>query len=141
MAREKQDLRWLSAVKSEFIWRVIFPAYQWKLAPNAHRYLRALWRLEFASREEVEQLQWKRLQDIVRYAGLHLPFYRPLFCEQGISSSSIRTPMDFARLPILTDATLQTRLKELIAECRDPKEGLANASGDRAYSDDSVAST
>lgn len=119
----------VNLANSELIRRFLYPPYQRRLTPLAYRHLKELRSYEFASREQVERVQWRKLQSIVCYAAKHVPYYRSLFREQGIVPEDISTPMDFARLPILTKAIVQTRLKELIAECRDSKDGLPNASG------------
>lgn len=123
------DTHWPRSLKSELIRRVAFPILEKRWHPHARRYFAELQSYEFASRERVDALQWRRLQSIIRHAAQHVPYYRNLFQEHGIRADEIQGPQDFARVPVLTKATLQQRLNDLVAEDRDRKQGLANASG------------
>jgi phenylacetate-CoA ligase len=120
---------WLMELKSNFIRLVVFPLLQKRWHPHARRYLTELQKYEFAPLKDVQALQLARLRSVVRHAAEHVPYYRDLFRENGIRPEQIRSPQDFLRVPILTKATLQQRLAEMVAEDRDRKQGSANASG------------
>ena len=120
---------WPSSLKSEFIRRVLYPVLEKRWHPRSGLYLKELQGYEFASRESIEALQWQRLLVMIRHAAQHVPYYRNLFKEHGVRADEIQSPQDFLRVPVLRKATLQQKLNELIAEDRDKKQGLANASG------------
>jgi phenylacetate-CoA ligase len=120
---------WLMELKSNLIRLVVFPMLQRRWHPHARRYLRELQKYEFAPFKDVQSLQLARLQSVVRHAAEYVPYYRNLFREHGIRPEQIRSPQDFLRVPVLTKATLQLKLVELIAEDRDRTQGHANASG------------
>jgi phenylacetate-CoA ligase len=120
---------WLRELKSDFIRLMVFPVLQKRWHPRARRYLTELQKYEFAPLKEVQAVQWGRLQSIVRHAAERVPYYRNLFREHTIRPEQIRSPQDFLRVPVLTKATLQQRLAELVAQDRDRKQGYANASG------------
>jgi phenylacetate-CoA ligase len=126
---DSMGTHWPRHVKSDLIRRVLFPVLEKRWHPRARLYLTELQNYEFASHESVEALQWQRLQSIIRHVAKHVPYYRNLFREHGIRADEIRSPQDFLRVPVLTKATLQQKLSDLIAEDRSRNQGLANASG------------
>jgi phenylacetate-CoA ligase len=119
----------LGALKSEFTRLVLFPALLKRWRPSAHRYLHELRKHEYSPLETIEAIQWSKLQAIVRHAAQNVPYYRNLFREHGIRPEDIRSPHDFARLPILTKSDVQEKLNELSAEDRACGAGQPNASG------------
>jgi phenylacetate-coenzyme A ligase PaaK-like adenylate-forming protein len=120
---------WLLHLKSDFIRLLVFPVLQKRWHPRARRYFTELRKYEFAPLKDVQTAQWERLQSVVRYAAQHVPYYRNLFREHGLRADQIRSPQDYLRVPVLTKATLQQKLSELVADDRDKKKGHANASG------------
>lgn len=115
--------------RSEAIRRCAYPLLLKRWRPSAPRYLRELRSYEFASLATIENVQWSRIQAIVLHASRNVPYYRRLFSESGIQAEAIRSREDFARLPVLTKATVQAACSELLAESREKSSGLANASG------------
>ncbi len=116
-------------MKSDFIRKMVFPVMVKRWHPYAKRYLAEAKTHEFAPTEVVQTLQWARLKAIVRHATQHAPYCRSPFCEQRIKQDDIRSPRDFARLPVLTKATLQQKSGELVAENRERSDGQPNANG------------
>jgi phenylacetate-CoA ligase len=119
----------LSEIKSEFLRNVMYPVLLKRWHPSAHRHLRKLRELEFATLDTIETLQWTRVKAILRHAAHHVPYYRKLFRERGMRSEDIRSSVDYARVPVLTKSTLQEKLQELCTEDHDKSEGQPNASG------------
>ncbi|MBQ8283519.1 MAG: phenylacetate--CoA ligase [Clostridia bacterium] len=62
---------------------------------------------ETMSREEMEALQLKRLQEIVAYAYENVPFYKKKYDEAGVKPSDIQTLKDIEKLPFVTKADLR----------------------------------
>ncbi len=50
----------------------------------------------------IRRLQWQRLQATLRHAFAHSPFYRRRFQDLGVTPDDIRSPDDFARIPVTT---------------------------------------
>jgi phenylacetate-CoA ligase len=119
----------LMEMRSDFIRLVVFPILRKRWHPGSRRYLKQLQEYEFAAVKDVQAVQLARLRSIVRYATEHVPYYRDLFRNHDIRPEQIQSPEDFLRVPVLTKATLQERLPELVAEERDRRQGRANASG------------
>ncbi len=71
-----------------------------ELPPNDQRYLEAV---ETLPRDELLQLQWRRLQAMIDYAYERSPFVRHHWDAQGLRPSDIRSTADFMRLAPLMD--------------------------------------
>ena len=59
-------------------------------------------REESMSRDERLARAFGRLQDIVRYSGLHVPFYRDRFRAADFTAEDLKSPGDLMKLPVLT---------------------------------------
>lgn len=64
-------------------------------------------KIETLSREEMQALQLKRLQEIVAYAYEKVPFYKKKYDEAGVKPSDIKTLKDIEKLPFVTKADLR----------------------------------
>jgi phenylacetate-CoA ligase len=64
-------------------------------------------KIETLSREEMRELQLKRLQEIVAYAYENVPFYKKKYDEAGVKPSDIKTLKDIEKLPFVTKADLR----------------------------------
>src|SRR5690606_36565321 len=53
------------------------------------------------SRDEVAQYQFRRLQALVDYAVVHVPFYRRVYGALGFRPGDLNTPADFLKLPCI----------------------------------------
>lgn len=114
---------------SEFLRLAVFPIYQRRLLPSVYRHLEEYKSWEYASGEDVARLQWDRLRKILIHASTHVPYYRNQFRSCGIVAEEIRSPEDFARLPILTKSVLQVQVNDLMNEQCEIQPRMKNASG------------
>ncbi len=57
--------------------------------------------------EQMQEIQWDKLIRLLKYLSVHNPYYRALFCSNGVSVDSIRSYAEFARIPILTKETMR----------------------------------
>ena len=65
--------------------------------------------------QENLEVQWQRLQQLLDHSYHHVPYYRNLFDTHGVSPSSIKTPHDFQKLPLLTKGIIQEHGEDLLA--------------------------
>src|SRR5438309_1513162 len=91
-------------------YRTLLPVHHWAISRNAPRYLDELRRTQWLPREEVEQLQLKRLRRLVHHAEAHVGYYRELFQTAGVTPESIRSLDDLRRIPVLTKQVLRENL-------------------------------
>jgi phenylacetate-CoA ligase len=97
--------------------------------PNAPVYLRELRKYEFAAVETMDAAQWTKLRALLLHAAQNVPYYRNLFQAHRIEPKDIHSRQDFARVPILSKATVQEACRELLADDRGRECGRPNASG------------
>jgi phenylacetate-CoA ligase len=72
-----------------------------------------LLRKEFLSPEKQAAQQDSQLQKIIRFSASHVPYYRDLFKEQGITAKAISKTGDLPRLPALTRRLIQQSASNL----------------------------
>ena len=63
--------------------------------------------VECAPREAIEALQLRKLQEQVAYTYRHVPYYRRLMDESGVSPDDVRTLADVRKLPFTDKAVLR----------------------------------
>ena len=80
-------------------------------------------------RERVLHHQWQKLERLVRHAYQHVPFYRDAMHRLEMTPDDVRTPADFAKLPVLTKADLNQHQPDLFATNADPARLIKTASG------------
>ena len=66
--------------------------------------------------EELEELQNKRLQIIIKHAYENVPYYRRIFDERGLKPEDIQTKEDLKLLPVLTKDDVRKHFNELTAK-------------------------
>jgi phenylacetate-CoA ligase len=77
---------------------------------------RFLMKSQYFPEARIRELQWEKLQTMLRFAYEHNRFYRWRFESVGITLDEIKTPEDFARLPILTKDDIRTNLNNMISD-------------------------
>ncbi|MEJ2715936.1 MAG: hypothetical protein P8182_02170 [Deltaproteobacteria bacterium] len=66
-----------------------------------------IWRNRRLTRDALESLRERKLRAVVRNAYEHVPYYRRLFQDAGISPDDIRTVADLRKIPISTKEELR----------------------------------
>lgn len=64
-------------------------------------------KIECMSKEDMEELQLKRLQDVVKTAFNEVPYYHKRYTEEGIFPEDIETLSDIEKLPFTTKTDLR----------------------------------
>jgi len=93
---------------SKFVRHFYFPLTQRFKGESIAPYLKILKSNESLSQEELQKIQFQRLQTILTCAYQNVPYYREIFGRLGAKPADIRTPEDMKHLPPLT--------KKIIAE-------------------------
>ncbi len=83
----------------------------------------------FRSADEVRAKQFNQLSALLTHAEAHVPYYRELFHQLGISSRDIRNLDDFSRLPALTKDIIRERQRDLVRDDVAPDSMSAHFSG------------
>jgi len=97
--------------------KIVYPLLFWQNGQsNILRYLRELEKSQWLTPEEIKDLQWNRLKRMLQHAYENVPYYNNLFKSLGAVPEDIRSPADFARLPILAKEDVQDNLNDLLAK-------------------------
>ncbi|WP_233842626.1 phenylacetate--CoA ligase family protein [Dyella sp. 2HG41-7] len=97
--------------------RVLFPAYETGLRRRRTLiYLDTYRRDQWLAREQIEALQWERLQRLLEHCYRDVPYYRTRWRGLGITPKDIRNLDDYAKLPTLTKADIREHFDELKAD-------------------------
>ena len=106
---------------------MLFPAYESGLRRRKTlAYLREYQRQQWLDPEQIDALQWRKLQALLRHCWDHVPYYRQTWSALGIASpEDIRDRAHFARLPVLDKPTIRANFDRLIAarDGRQTQEG------------------
>src|SRR5947209_8455024 len=96
------------ALYPKLVRNVFVPLSLWRAGETAQlRYLREFERTQFLSAEGVRDLQWQRLQVLLRHAYEQCPFYRESFEKAGLTPADFRGLEDLRALPPVEKRDLQ----------------------------------
>ena len=73
--------------------------------------------------ERVRALQWEKLRRMVDHAYHHVPYYQRKMRALGMEPEDIRTPEDYAKLPLLSKQEVNAFREEMVA-ANVPRERL-----------------
>ena len=115
-------------------WRAtLYRFYEERLAKRStYQYFDLLDAMQWKSEEEIRAFQWSELQKLLRHAYANVPFHRRRFDALGITPEAIRTPEEYARLPLLDKHDLIDHQDDLVS---------ANADRSRLFTKRSSGST
>jgi len=78
-------------------------------------YWRRLEKTQYYSRQQLEEIQWSRLQELWQFLWRHNAFYRQRFLDAGLKEQDLRTPADIRSLPILTKKDIRSQGHTMIS--------------------------
>ena len=73
-------------------------------------------RSQWFPRERIEQLQLDRLRQLVAYAQLHVPYYRRVLADRGLTAEDLKSPQDIAKFPPLAKQDIRDNFDSLISD-------------------------
>jgi phenylacetate-CoA ligase len=85
--------------------------------PGARRlaYWRKLERTQYLPRQELEEIQWRRLLELWEYLWNHNQFYRQRFLSANLEMNSMQSPQDIKWIPVLTKKEIRKNTDSLIS--------------------------
>lgn len=78
-------------------------------------HLREFERNQWLNTEELRQVSWQKLKQLLEHAYVNVPFYQQRFREVGLTPADIRTEADFLHLPLLTKEDINKHTDLLLA--------------------------
>ncbi len=101
--------RWLA-------WNVLFPLHERLKGHPTQQILREMEAADRITPAELEQLQRRKLRDLIEYCYQHVPYVRTLMQASGVEPAQIRGPEDLHLLPVMTKADVQKNRMALRSE-------------------------
>lgn len=107
----------MSGLYASLFRKVLYPAYESGLRRrDTLRHLREYERDQWRSADELDALQWHKLQALIAHCWDHVPFYRTFWGAAGVAAAAdIRDRGDYAKLPLLTKPAIRANLDAMIA--------------------------
>jgi phenylacetate-coenzyme A ligase PaaK-like adenylate-forming protein len=100
---------------SRMLGDVLIPAYDAARGRKHSAYRKFAEQSQWWNEEQIRAYQWEALTKLLQHAYRNVPATSEAFRSIGARPEDIRTPQDFARLPILTREDINTRRDELRA--------------------------
>ncbi len=95
---------------------LFLPLSLWRAGETAQlRYLREFERTQFLSPEELRELQWRRLRELLEHARTRCPFYAERFRKAGVGPGDVRRLEDVRALPVLEKHDIQEQGERMVA--------------------------
>ncbi|HCL00655.1 MAG TPA: hypothetical protein DHW42_11200 [Candidatus Marinimicrobia bacterium] len=101
-------------IYNKFVRNIYFPVTEFVKGESVRKYLSSLEASQSYSRDELCEIQWKKLKSLLDHAYLNIPYYRNLFNKSGIHPNDIQSPEDFSKIPLLTKEAIVEHYSELV---------------------------
>jgi phenylacetate-CoA ligase len=101
------------------------PLHTWKIGRRTRDLYLELKQSEWYSRDELDDLQLRKLQRLVQHAYVHVPYYRDAMRDAGMDPGDIKSLDDIRRLPLLAKNDVRSGLYfDLFADNHNKKDML-----------------
>jgi phenylacetate-CoA ligase len=84
-------------------------------------YWKQLEKTQYLSRQQLLDIQWRRLKELLAFVWEHNDFYRQRMEAAGLTPASVQSVSDFAGLPILTKADVREHTNSMLSGGVDPQ--------------------
>ena len=92
----------------------LFPLHEKIMGRKTYRYLDELENLQWVSRQELEELRFRKLKDLLIHARKNIPFYAERFKKAGFDPARMESIEDFKVLPLLTKGEMRQNLQNML---------------------------
>ena len=96
-----------TGMKAALLRRVILPTWQYVRRQNGFQLLRDLDKTQWLSPEDLQDLQWGRVGDLLEHAYAHVPYYSEAMRRLGADPFSLARERSLARLPLIGPSDCQ----------------------------------
>lgn len=104
-----------TSIYESFLRNLAYPMKQRLTGGQTLAHLKELDHSQWLPPEELQALQWKKLQELLSFAYQNCPYYGESFSKLGFTPSDIQQPQDFQRLPVLSKADIRENVDGMIA--------------------------
>lgn len=116
-------------MNATFLRRIVLPTWQYVKGQNGFQLLRYLDQTQWLTPRELEDLQWRRIGELLEHAYAHVPYYSDVMRRAGVDPASLVRERSLARLPLLDRATINERTTSLRADNFADDRFVANGTG------------
>jgi phenylacetate-CoA ligase len=96
--------------------RYFFEPLQLKMAGSPRlSYWKTLEKTQWYTTSQLEEIQWRRLQELWRFLWEHNKFYIAQFQKAGLNKESLANPADIRKLPFLSKKDIRDNVNDLIS--------------------------
>jgi len=92
---------------------IIFPLHERIMGRKTYEYLQTLEDAQWLSTEELEDLKFRKLKELLIHAKRNIPFYTECFRDTGFDPAKMQNIDDFKVLPILSKAEIRKNLDKM----------------------------
>jgi phenylacetate-CoA ligase len=92
---------------------VLFPLHEKIMGRETLRFLQDLELLQWKPQEELEELKFRKLKELLLHAQRNIPFYADRFATAGFNPAKMQCIDDFKVLPLLTKKEIRENLEDL----------------------------
>jgi len=104
-------------INQSILRRKIFePLFLKKSGSPKLEYWRELEKTQYYSREQLENIQWRRLKSLWEFLWQHNTFYKKRFIDFGLTEKSLQSPGDIVTLPFLTKKEIRVHTEQILSE-------------------------
>ena len=89
-------------IYNKFVHNIYFPITEFVKGESVRRYLSSLEASQYYSRDELCEIQWEKLKNLLDHAYRKIPYYQDLFKKNGIHPNDVKSAEVFSKLPLLT---------------------------------------
>ncbi len=108
---------------------VLAPAYDRIRGTSTMQRLAHLEKSQWWPRERIAEQQARHLQDLIAHAYEHVPYYRRIMEERGLTPTDIRDVVDLRKLPALDKLTINANRADLLSHAVPPDQFTTGWSG------------
>jgi phenylacetate-CoA ligase len=102
-------------IHKELAQHVLLPLVDLTWKRNIGKYLQELEQSQWYTREQLEEIQQKKLKALLKHAYDNVPYYRAVFKERKLTPADIAGPKDLPKLPVLTKEDIRNNFTQLLA--------------------------
>lgn len=118
------------SLRQAFIEKVAYPLDRWRSGDHDElRYFRDYERTQFATPEQLAEIQLQKLKTIIAIAYEWCPYYQQQFRQAGVHPSDLRRLEDLRAFPILEKRNIQRSRDEMVARNCPNSELVPNLTG------------
>lgn len=103
----------MTGIYTRVIAGLVFPLHEAVKGHSTVRVRREMERSQWWTPDRLEQLRITRLQELLRHAATHVPYYRQLFAERGLCPEDFSSLADLRHLPFLTKPIIRAHQEQL----------------------------